>query len=122
VLCPLKTVHPVFQWHHWGFDCPHHADSIAESPASGCQAFRIDRRAWGFQFHLELDRRLIHRWLTLPFYREDLAESGLDRTPESIEAGTGRHLPATLELADRGFGNWLDLLGAPEQRVVLGSA
>lgn len=121
VLGPLTDVHPVFQWHHWGFDCPQHAESIAESPASGCQAFRVENKAWGFQFHLELDRRLIHRWLTLPFYRDDLAASGIERTPETIAADTRRHLPATLELADRVFGNWLDLLDAPEKRLVLGS-
>lgn len=121
VLKPLAGAHPVFHWHHWGFDCPRHAHSIAESKSSGCQAFRIEERAWAFQFHLELDRRLIQRWLTLPFYRDDLTESGLERTPESIEADTRRHLPATLDLADRVFGNWLDLLETPEQRTVLSS-
>lgn len=121
VLSPLDQTRAVFQWHHHGFDCPPTAMSVAESPASGCQAFQLEQLAWGFQFHLELDQRLIHRWLTLPFYRQDLAASGLQRTPAEIEADTRQHLPETLTLADQVFGNWLDLLGAPEQRIVLAS-
>ena len=121
VLTGLNQPRPVFQWHHWGFDCPTDAVSVAESRESGCQAFRVGPSAWGFQFHLELDQRLIHRWLTLPFYREDLAASGLATTPEAIEAETLRHLPGTLQLADTVFGAWLDQLDAPEQRLVLSS-
>ncbi len=121
VLKPLSAPHPIFQWHHWGFDCPPGAVSVAENPDSGCQAFRAEGCAWGFQFHLELDARLIHRWLTLDFYRNDLAASGLARTPADIEVDTTRHLPATLDLADQVFGAWLDQLDTPDHRLVLGS-
>jgi GMP synthase (glutamine-hydrolysing) len=121
VLASLKQPHPVFQWHHWGFDCPSDAVAIADSSESGCQAFRAESSAWGFQFHLELDQRLIHRWLTLPFYRQDLLASGLDRSPEQIEAETVSKLPDTLRLANEVFGAWLDQLEAPEQRLVLSS-
>ncbi len=121
VLQPLSQSRPVFQWHHWGFDCPTDAVSIAESSASGCQAFRAADCAWGFQFHLELDRRLIHRWLTLPFYRDDLAGSGLKKTPAEIQNDTQTYLPETLTLADQVFGNWLNQLDTPQQRVVLAS-
>ena len=121
VLNPLTAAHPVFQWHHWGFDCPTDARSLAESDDSGCQAFAVDQTAWGFQFHLELDQRLIHRWLTLPAYRDDLAGAGLSQTPEDIANDTRQHLPNALRLADRVFSNWLDTLDAPSQRLVLAS-
>lgn len=121
ILGPLEKIHPIFQWHHWGFDCPGDAVPVATSPDSGCQAFRIDHGAWGFQFHLELDHRLIHRWLTLPFYRDNLAESGLPKSPDDIEADTRRFLPDTLDLADRVFSAWLDQLDTPQQRLVLAS-
>ena len=121
VLKPLVRPHPIFQWHHWGFDCPADATPVATSLDSGCQAFRIGDQAWGFQFHLELDQRLIHRWLTLPFYQDNLATSGLPRTPADIEVDTARFLPDTLRLADEVFDHWLDLLGTPEQRLVLAS-
>ncbi len=121
LLRPVREPQAVFQWHHWGFDCPPGSTAIADSPESGCQAFRVDGHAWGLQFHLELDQRLIHRWLTLPQYREDLKASGLAVTPERIEADTARLLPATLRLAEQVFGAWLDQLGDPEQRLVLSS-
>lgn len=121
VMHPLTEPRPVFQWHHWDFDCPADGVNLAHSDESGCQAFRAGSNAWGFQFHLELDERLIRRWLTLGFYRDDLARSGLKRTPEDIRADTHAHLPPTLELADAIFGNWLSRLEAPRQRIVLGS-
>ena len=68
-----------------------------------------------------MDERLIHRWLTLPVYQQDLAASGLNRSPEVIAADTRRWLPETLKLADAVFSNWLSALDEPSQRVVLGS-
>ncbi len=121
VLAPLESKQPVYQWHHWGFDCPTEAVTLATSRESGCQAFRHGERTWGFQFHLELDERLIRRWLTLPFYRDDLARSGLKKTPEDLRADTHRWLPDSLKLADAVFGNWLELIGEPQRRIVLGS-
>ncbi len=121
LLQPIAGPQPVFQWHHWGFECPGGAVSIADSPDSGCQAFRANAHAWGLQFHLELDQRLIQRWLKIPSYRQDLATSGLDTSPEQIAAETSQLLPATLKLADQVFGAWLDRLDTPEQRLVLAS-
>jgi GMP synthase (glutamine-hydrolysing) len=121
LLAQLIEPHPIFQWHHWGFDCPAGSVSIADSVESGCQAFRVEDHAWGFQFHLELDERLIRRWLTLPFYRDDLAASGLTKSTADIAADTTRHLPDTLRLADEVFTCWLNLLDSPEQRLVLAS-
>ncbi|MDZ7790659.1 MAG: gamma-glutamyl-gamma-aminobutyrate hydrolase family protein [Xanthomonadales bacterium] len=121
VLSPLMAPAPIFQWHHWGFDCPDGATSLATHAESGCQAFRSGEHAWGFQFHLELDGRLIDRWLSLPFYLDDLAGSGLDRSSEAIHMDNRRHLPGSLALAEAVFGRWLDRLGSPEKRLVLGS-
>lgn len=121
VLQPLEATRPIFQWHHWGFDRPPGTIVLAESAVNGCEAYCYGNSAWGFQFHLELDQRLIHRWLGLPAYRQDLIASGLDTTPEKIRAETATHLPEALTLADQSFGAWLDLLGTPEQRIVLPS-
>jgi GMP synthase (glutamine-hydrolysing) len=120
-LCPLSEPTPIFQWHHWGFDCPSGAVSLATHPDSGCQAFRAGKQAWGFQFHLELDGRLIERWLRLPFYLDDLAGSGLGLTAGTIRRATPEHLPRSLELAEAVFGRWLDRLETPTRRVVLES-
>jgi len=44
------------------------ATRLAQSKACKNQAFRYGQHAYGFQFHLELDERLINRWLTMPEY------------------------------------------------------
>ena len=121
VLQAMTAPQPVFQWHHWGFDCPPSATAVAESPDSGCQAFRVREQAWGLQFHLELDQRLIHRWLSLPAYRAELAQASVATTVKRIEDDTARLLPQTLQLAEQVFGAWLDQLQQPEQRLVLTS-
>lgn len=121
VMRALKQTQPIFQWHHYGFDCPMDANPIAQSKTNGCQAFRAGDQAWGFQFHLEMDARLIERWLTLPFYRKDLAGAGLAHTPEDIAQDTHLHLANSEALADQVFGAWLDRISSPDQRLVLPS-
>jgi GMP synthase (glutamine-hydrolysing) len=110
VLHPLDREHPVFQWHSYGFDIPAGAVHLAESDDCPGQAIAYDGIAWAFQFHLELDERLIRRWLASPGYRTELEASGLGRGVEDILADTPRHLAQTRRLADRVFGNWLDAL------------
>jgi GMP synthase (glutamine-hydrolysing) len=121
VLSALAEPSPIFQWHHWGFECPAGATPLARHPETGCQAFRAAERAWGFQFHLEVDARLIERWLTLPFYLDDLAGSGLGRRPEEIRRHNADYLPGSLALAEAVFGRWLDHLDTPATKIVLGS-
>ena len=121
VLHPLDSERPVFQGHSYGFDIPDGATHLAESDDCPGQAMGYAGCAWGFQFHLELDEGLIRRWLSSPGYLRDLRESGLDQTPEQILADTQRHLADTRVLAERVFGNWLDLLGQQGGRRLLPS-
>ena len=122
LLAPLIEPHPIFQWHHWGFDCPPDAISVADNPDSGCQAFRAGESAWGFQFHLELDRRLIHRWLTLPFYRND---SQRFRPGPNPGPDRSRHRPVPPRHPEAGRQGLRRLAEParhpPGQRIVLGS-
>ena len=111
VLHPLDAERPVFQWHSQGFEIPAGAVHLAESDDCPGQAICYDHTAWGFQFHLELDERLIRRWLNSPGYCADLAGSGLAHTPATILEDTHRYLDETRALADRVFSNWLDRLG-----------
>ncbi|MDX1556562.1 MAG: type 1 glutamine amidotransferase, partial [Xanthomonadales bacterium] len=63
VLCGLTHPQPVFQWHGYTFDLPDGATHLARTEICKNQAFRYGAHAYGFQFHLELDERLINRWL-----------------------------------------------------------
>ena len=49
----------VFQWHEDTFDLPAAAVHLARSERFAQQAFRIGRRVYGLQFHLECTRRIV---------------------------------------------------------------
>lgn len=53
----------VYHFHREGFDLPHGADLLAEGDTYPNQAFRYGRNAWGLQFHAELTRVMMHRWV-----------------------------------------------------------
>lgn len=53
----------VFQWHGETFDLPPGTVCLAGNTAYPNQAFRFGPRAYGFQFHLELDLDLLKSWL-----------------------------------------------------------
>ena len=88
---------PVVHWHEDTFEIPAGAVRLAESALCRNQAFRAGRRAYGFQFHVEVDRALASAWAAhLP------AGVQLDepRRVEVERAGrriVGRFLDAALE-------------------------
>ena len=121
VLAPLQAETPVFQWHGCRFDIPKDAVHLAQSPHCAQQAFRHGDNAYGFQFHLEMDERLVERWLTNPVYRDELAASGLAHDEHAIRAQTKQHIVAMQQQADAVFNNFLDLVGRPQRRHTLPS-
>jgi GMP synthase (glutamine-hydrolysing) len=52
----------VLHWHGDTFDLPPGAVRLAESDLCANQAFRIGRRSYGLQFHVETDAGLVRRW------------------------------------------------------------
>jgi GMP synthase (glutamine-hydrolysing) len=71
----LPSRFPAFQWHSYAFSLPPGATLIAGSEQA-TQAFSWDRHAWGFQFHLEADERIIDGWID--DYADVLCREGLD--------------------------------------------
>jgi GMP synthase (glutamine-hydrolysing) len=65
----------VFQYHTDTFDLPPGAVRLASSPAYENQAFRLGR-AWGVQFHPEVDFRQFDIWIEN--HREDADRAGYD--------------------------------------------
>ena len=121
VLAPLTATTPVFQWHGCRFDMPQTAVHLARSDDCEQQAFRYGDNAYGFQFHLEMDERLIERWLANPAYREELADAGLPHDEHAIRAHTRQHIAAMQLQAEAVFNNFLDLVGRPQRRHTLPS-
>ena len=62
ILGPSGPVLPVFHWHGDTFELPAGATHLATSARYAQQAFRAGARAYGLQFHLELDRALARDW------------------------------------------------------------
>jgi GMP synthase (glutamine-hydrolysing) len=53
----------VYHFHKEGFDLPRGADLLAEGDTYPNQAFRYGGSAWGLQFHAELTRAMMQRWV-----------------------------------------------------------
>jgi GMP synthase (glutamine-hydrolysing) len=121
LLSALAPSNPVFQWHSCTFDLPQGATQLARTESCEQQAFRYGRAAYGFQFHLEMDRPLVERWLDTPAYRDELAAAGLTHDAAAIRAQTLRNIEPMQALAAPVFNGFLDLVGRPARRIVLPS-
>jgi GMP synthase-like glutamine amidotransferase len=88
---------PVVHWHQDTFELPAGAVRLAGSDLYPNQAFRAGVRAYGLQFHVEVDRALAEGW------REHLpAEVELPEPAcEAVETVGNLVLPAFLALAER---------------------
>ena len=63
---PLMAALPAgargLQWNEDGFDTPPGAVEIVRRTAPSCQAFRFGDRAWGVQFHPDIDAPTLDQW------------------------------------------------------------
>ncbi len=119
VLGALDQPTPVFQWHSHGFELPAGAIPLASSQRCPCQAFRMNQ-AYGFQFHLEMEKKLLDRWLHLPAYQSELI-AAQTYSIAAIERDTHQHMARLNTLAGKVFNPFLDLIAPPRQRVTLPS-
>lgn len=62
----------VYQFHREGFDLPAGAELLASASTYPNQAFRYGENAWGIQFHAELTRAMMHRWVVRGAHRFEL--------------------------------------------------
>jgi GMP synthase (glutamine-hydrolysing) len=99
----------VFQWHEDTFDLPKDAELLAAGDDVPTQAFRFRTRAWGVQFHCEVDRAGVEAWLRV-------AESSLPRVWQrkagDVRAELDEYLDAQQMNARRLFGAFALAVGA----------
>ena len=62
----------VYHFHTEGFDLPSGAVQLARGSVYENQAIRYGENAWGFQFHGELTRVMMQRWVVHGAHRFDL--------------------------------------------------
>jgi hypothetical protein len=56
---------PVFQWHGETFDLPNNAILLATSSEYPHQAFCCGNHTYAFQFHFEITKDMVQRWLSI---------------------------------------------------------
>jgi GMP synthase-like glutamine amidotransferase len=97
------------QWHGDTFDLPDGAVALAGSPAYANQAFRWGERAYGVQFHLEVDQELAREWAAVPSYAayldRVLGPGSLPRLIDELETNATDMGVRARTL----FARWLDL-------------
>jgi GMP synthase (glutamine-hydrolysing) len=121
VLSAFAPRQQVFQWHEDGIGLPPGAELLASSPVSDVQAFRHGEHAYGFQFHLEVDRSLIERWLAVPENRIVLAEERGRVDPAVIIAETAERIDALQSLSRQTFSRWIARFDVSPRRLKLPS-
>jgi GMP synthase (glutamine-hydrolysing) len=111
LLAAFDQTEKIFQWHGETFDMPLTSLHLAFSSLCANQAFRYGSNVYGFQFHLEVDERMIHRWLRVSENRAEVAALGRGITADSINADTPAHIQRLHQLSDAVFGEFIRLFG-----------
>jgi len=121
VLGHFHKTEKVFQSHGDTFDVPESAEHLALSELCPGQAFRYGDKAYGLQFHLEVDQAIIQRWLKIPVNKEIFKTSKGKFVAEKIEAETANFLSRSVELSNEAFMKFLKLFGEKDRSVQIGS-
>ncbi|MGZ3806552.1 MAG: type 1 glutamine amidotransferase [Bacteriovorax sp.] len=116
----FKKSEKIFQLHGDTFDVPHCAQHLASSSLCPAQAFRYGDKVYGMQFHLEVDKPMIHRWLDNPINQKEINESHGKFSIDRIRNETDEHIQHSMNLSRETFKKFLGLF-AWERPVLLGS-
>ncbi len=121
VLSSFSPTQRVFQWHEDCIELPTGCEHLARSPDCEVQAFCHGEHAYGFQFHLEVDRYLVDRWLTVPANAPVLEAERGNIDPDTIRRQTVDEIAALEAQSDLTFSRWIERFELGNQRRVLPS-
>ena len=107
VLGFLEAGDRFFQWHEDTFGLPAGATLLATGLAVRHQAYRLGDRAWGIQFHPEVDAAQIDTWLS---QAEATLEPVWGRAAEAVREETRAYLAAQERQARALFGAFARVL------------
>ena len=121
LLLPLQKSEKIFQWHGETFDMPRSARHLAYSFLCANQAYRYGAKVYGFQFHMEVDEPMIHRWLRVPENQTEISALRGDCHIEQIYSDTSRHMARLRDISERVFRAFIDLFGLEKRFLRLPS-
>lgn len=111
LLLGLQQTEKIFQWHGETFDMPRSTSHLAFSTLCANQAFRYGAKVYGFQFHMEVDEPMIHRWLRVPENQREIAALRGDQHIEQIYSETPEYMARLGRISERVFSAFIDLFG-----------
>jgi GMP synthase (glutamine-hydrolysing) len=111
LLTPLQKTEKIFQWHGETFDIPNSTRHLAFSSLCANQAFRYGTNVYGFQFHMEVDEPMIHRWLKVPENQKEISTLRGDHHIDQIYSETPQHMPRLGEISECVFSAFINLFG-----------
>lgn len=121
LLSNFMQTEKIFQWHGDTFDLPEGAKLLASSPLCKHQAFKYGDRVYGFQFHLEVDKPMIERWLRVPENKKEIEDLKGKIDPDQIKAETPEYISRLNDLSNLVFSDFLELFGYNKKRQTLPS-
>jgi GMP synthase (glutamine-hydrolysing) len=121
LLAEFQDTEKIFQWHGETFEIPRTSHHLAFSSLCANQAFRYGSNVYGFQFHLEVDEPMIHRWLRVAENRKEITSLGGTIDPECIQRETPEHITRLHQLSERVFGEFINLFGPERKTLFLSS-
>lgn len=117
----FRATEKVFQLHGDTFDIPKSAVHLASSELCHGQAFRYGEKVYGLQFHLEVDRPMIHRWLLNQQNLQDITESNGQFSTEQIRGETEQYIKNSTALSRQTFSKFIELFALKKRPLLLGS-
>ena len=105
----------VLHWHSDTFDLPAGSVHLAASDRYRGQAFRLGARAWGLQFHLEVDERAVAAFLGA--FGKDVVQAGT--TPEAIAAQSPAAVRALEPHRTRVVARFAELVASPDREQLV---
>jgi GMP synthase (glutamine-hydrolysing) len=95
---------PVLHWHHDVAEAPDGATVLASTDQTPNQAFRLGDQVFSAQFHVEVDRHMLDRWLAVDQMADELDPS----TRLTIQADFDASAVRMREMANRAISDFTD--------------
>ena len=121
ILSHFQKKEKLFQLHGDTFDIPKSAVQLASSDIFPGQAFRYSEKVYGIQFHLEVDKAMIHRWLDNKRNQLEITNSEGKFSVEQIRLETEQYIFQSMKLSRETFSKFIELFALRDRPILLGS-